>query len=73
MQKEVIWSIWWHIGLPIYWHFVKYQISVSVKVRTNKISVMGYPLWPNIDSEYRLNFGVVPPDISVKHRYIGIF
>ncbi len=26
---------------PIYWHFLKYWLSVSVKVRTDKISVIG--------------------------------
>ncbi len=58
---------------PIYRHFVKYRLSASVKVRTDKISVIGYRLWPNIGSEYRLNFGDFTPDISVKHRYIGKF
>ena len=51
----------WHIGLPIYRHYLEYRLSVSVKVRTDKISVIGYRLWPNIGSEYRLNFGDFPP------------
>ncbi len=33
---------------PIYWHFLKYRLSVSVKVRTDKISAIGYQLLPNI-------------------------
>ena len=48
---------------PIYRHFLKYRLSVSVKVRTDKLSVIGYRLWPYIGSEYRLNFGDFTPDI----------
>ncbi len=42
---------------PIYQHFLKYRLSVSVKIRTDEISAIGYRLWPNIGSQYRLNFG----------------
>ncbi len=38
---------------PIYRHFLKYRLSVSVKVWTDKISAIGYRLWPNIGSKYR--------------------
>ncbi len=49
----------WHIGLPIYRHFLKYRLSVSVKVRTDKISAIGYRLWQNTDiSEYQLSVSV---------------
>ncbi len=41
---------------PIYRHFLKYRLSVSVKVRTDKISAIGYRLWPNIGFKYRLYF-----------------
>ncbi len=34
--------------MPIYRHFLKYRLSVSVKIRTDKISAIGYRLWPNI-------------------------
>ncbi len=37
-----------HIGLPIYWPFWEYQLSVSVKVRIDKISTISYRLWPHI-------------------------
>ncbi len=46
---------------PIYRHVLKYRLSVSVKVRTDKISAIGYRLWPNIGSKYRLYFGDFPP------------
>ncbi len=46
--------------MPIYRHFLKYRLSVSVKVRTDKISAIGYRLWPNIGSKYRLYFGDFP-------------
>ncbi len=58
---------------PIYRHFLKYPLSIPVKVRTDEISVIGYRLWLNIGSEYWLNFGDFTPDISVKHCYIGNF
>ena len=40
---------------PIYWHFLKYRLSILVKVGTDKllISVISYRLWPNIGSELR--------------------
>ncbi len=38
-----------------------YRFTVSVKVRTDKISAIGYRLWPNIGSKYRLHFGDFPP------------
>ena len=46
--------------MPIYRHFLKYRFSVSVKVRTDKISAIGYRLWPNIGSKYRLYFDDFP-------------
>ncbi len=46
----------WHIGLPIYRHFLKYRLSVSVKARIDKISAIGYRLWTNIGFEYWLYF-----------------
>ena len=58
----------WHISLPIYRHFWKYRLSVSVKVRTDKISVIGYQLLPSIGSEYRLNFGVFTPGKKKMYR-----
>ncbi len=39
---------------PIYGHFLKYWLLVSVKVRTDKISTIGYRLRSNIGSKYRL-------------------
>ncbi len=33
-----------------------FEISVSVKVRTNKILAIGYRLWQNIGFKYRLHF-----------------
>ena len=41
----------WHIGLQIYWHILKYWLSVLINARTNKLSIIRYWLWPNIDSE----------------------
>ena len=46
---------------PIYLDFLKYRLSVSVKFRTDKISAIGYRLWPNIGSKYRLYFGDFSP------------
>ncbi len=62
----------WHIGLRIYLHFLKYWFSLSVKVRTDKILVIGkkstlakYRIW--------INFGEFTPDVPVKDQYIVIF
>ena len=47
----------WHIGFPIYRHFLKYWLSVSVKVRTDKIwaisriSVIGTDIGTNKTSD----------------------
>ncbi len=53
---------------PIYRHFLKYRLSVSVKVRTDKISAIGYGLGPNINSEHWLNNLMIFPDISAISR-----
>ncbi len=38
-------------------HFLKYRLSISVKVRTDKITAIGYCLWSNIGTKYQLYFG----------------
>ncbi len=47
--------------MPIYRHFLTYRLLVSVKIRTDKISAIGYRLWPNIGSKYRLYLGDFSP------------
>ena len=45
---------------PIYRHFLKYRLSILVIVMTDKTSAIGYRLWPNIGSKYRLYFSDFP-------------
>ncbi len=41
---------------PIYRQFIEYRLSVSVKVRTDKISVIGNRLWSNIGNRLSAKF-----------------
>ncbi len=45
----------------IYRHFLKYWLSVSVKVRNDILSAIGYQLWPNIGSKYWQYFSEFSP------------
>ncbi len=60
-------------GAPNLSTFFKYWSLVSVKVRTNKISVIRCQFWPNICFGYRVNCADCPSDIWIKDRHVCIF
>ncbi len=41
---------------PVYRQFQEYRLSVSVKLRTNKISVIGNRIWSNIGNRLSAKF-----------------
>ncbi len=41
---------------PIYRQFIEYRLTVSVKLRTDKISVIGNRLWSNIGNRLSAKF-----------------